>query len=70
METNETIFFKTVLPNEKPYIEGITLNKTLDYNGENVNLTCVSGASRPAARISWFINGDTVSSNTKLFHWF
>lgn len=56
-----------VLPNEKPYIDGIALNKTLEYNGENVNLTCISGASRPAARISWFINGDSVSITVQTF---
>jgi len=41
------------LPNEELRIEG----NELDYEaGRKINLICISGASKPTANLSWFIN--------------
>lgn len=34
-------------------------NNAFDF-GDLVNLTCVSGASKPPPKMAWFINGDMV----------
>ncbi|XP_053211397.1 uncharacterized protein LOC128395029 [Panonychus citri] len=52
-----------VLPDEKMTIEG----KELEYDiGHIINLTCISGPSKPAARLSWYINDRKPTSGEKL----
>ncbi|XP_076365907.1 uncharacterized protein LOC143254645 isoform X2 [Tachypleus tridentatus] len=50
-----------VLPRENPTIEG--LEPTYDV-GDEVNVTCISSPSKPAAWLSWFINGRPVDPNS------
>lgn len=53
-----------VLPQDKIYVDGFTDlltsgNQDLDV-GDMINLTCVSGASKPPPKMAWFINGEMV----------
>jgi hypothetical protein len=59
-----------VLPQEKIYVDGFTdlltwgsssaSNQNSLEVGDMINLTCVSGASKPPPKMAWFINGEMV----------
>ena len=44
------------------YVDGFTGSQTSVEIGDLINVTCVSGASKPAPKMAWFINGDMVSN--------
>ncbi|GFX16619.1 uncharacterized protein TNCV_23901 [Trichonephila clavipes] len=48
-----------VLPKEPPVIEGAD---SMYEVGDRVNVTCSSGPSKPAATLSWFINGNQANA--------
>ena len=54
-----------VTPRERLHITGLsdllTSGRQELRDGDLVNLTCVTGASRPAPRVTWSVNGLTVS---------
>lgn len=50
-----------VLPKERVYVDGFTGSQTSVEIGDLINVTCVSGASKPAPKMAWFINGEMVS---------
>lgn len=45
----------SVLPERGPKISG---GKSRYQIGEQVNVNCTSGPSKPAAQLAWFINGE------------
>lgn len=49
--------FIPVLPEEGPKISG---GKARYQVGENVDINCTSGFSRPPVKLFWMINGDSV----------
>lgn len=51
-------FIVTALPEEGPRITG---GRPRYQIGDKVRLNCTSGRSKPAAQLSWFINGEPVS---------
>lgn len=60
MKCNNCFFF-TVLPEDGPTISGV---KPQYQVGDDVNVTCSAGPSKPAASLRWYINGHEVL----LFH--
>lgn len=53
-----SVYVFAVLPKEDPVITGGKLRYSL---GDPVDVNCTSANSKPAADISWFINGKPVS---------
>lgn len=53
------------LPEEGPKITG---GKPRYQIGDTVRVNCTSGRSKPAAQLSWYINGDPVSIITSSSH--
>lgn len=53
------IFF-TVLPQDGPKIFGGRLTYKI---GDTVNVNCSSGRSKPAAKLSWMLNGKPADAN-------
>lgn len=71
LSTPETLFFKeevicvvrmdgSDLPDDGPHIEG---GKPRYQIGEDVQVNCTSSRARPAAKLSWQINGELVTFN-------
>ena len=58
------IFFP-VLPTDVPLITGGKLRYSI---GDTIDVNCTSSKSKPAADISWFINGKPVSKIFKIYH--
>lgn len=56
------IIIVTVLPDEGPRITG---GRSRYQVGEIVRMNCTSAPSKPAALLTWFINGDQVNGLTK-----
>ena len=53
-----------VVPQQRPKIEGLPANFK---PGSWLNLNCTAGASLPATRLTWFVNGKQVS-NVLIFY--
>ncbi len=52
-----SVSFVVALPDEGPKITG---GKPRYHIGDEVNVNCTSGTSKPAANLQWFINGEQV----------
>ncbi|KAJ8311174.1 hypothetical protein KUTeg_011275 [Tegillarca granosa] len=59
---SDTVTISIIVPVSSVFLEGITGQEITITSGQSKSITCITGASRPASRILWYIGLTNVTS--------